>query len=439
MKKSNYNIIIRRKNASLIYNSFTNTYVALSNKVCDAFESLDIEQFKEKFDMSFKKMCEFGIIIPDNRDELALIRYKNKKAVFGSRELSMVIYPTQDCNLKCWYCYENHVPNTRMSQEVISRIKKYVMKSLAKNAFDAYSVTLFGGEPFIDFDNIAYPLLTELKDIVEKAGKKFTCFFVTNASLINDKIINKLKKLRPHFQITLDGDKNHHNKVRIWKRNNKPTFDHILLVIHKLCDEFNGEKFFLTLRINYDNNALEGLLNVLDRIKDLDRKKIFIHFERVWQTEKESTDESKSKFRDVLFQYIKEGFCVNQGTFRGFPYSCPSDLMNTIVINYDGSVHKCNGRTLSKATQYGKLKSDGTIDINMDLLSKRLAVATLEHQQCLTCKMLPVCMGPCSQKLLENNGKWSKNICSMGSIDTSLSDYLLMDFSVKLLVQKYNE
>ena len=75
----------------------------------------------------------------------------------------------------------------------------------------------------------------------------------------------------------------------------------------------------------------------------------------------------------------------------------------------------------------------------MDLLSKRLAVATLEHQQCLTCKMLPVCMEPCSQKLLENNGKWSKNICSMGSIDTSLSDYLLMDFSVKLLVQKYNE
>lgn len=55
------------------------------------------------------------------------------------------------------------------------------------------------------------------------------------------------------------------------------------------------------------------------------------------------------------------------------------------------------------------------------------------------CKMLPVCMGPCSQKLLENEGKWSKEICSMGSIDSNLTDFLLMDFWVKSMIEKYNE
>ena len=42
MKKSRYNIIIRSEKASLIFNSFTNSYIALSNNVCSDFESLQI-------------------------------------------------------------------------------------------------------------------------------------------------------------------------------------------------------------------------------------------------------------------------------------------------------------------------------------------------------------------------------------------------------------
>ena len=100
---------------------------------------------------------------------------------------------------------------------------------------------------------------------------------------------------------------------------------------------------------------------------------------------------------------------------------------------------RINGRTLSKNTQYGILKADGTIDIDEDLIAQRLAIATFENKECLNCKMLPVCMGPCSQKLLEHNGKWSKDICSLKSIDTSLSDYLITDFWVKSMIERYNE
>lgn len=439
MKKSKYNIIIRRENASLIFNSFTNSYLAISNQVCDAFESFTIEDFSLKYKKSYHKMCSLGVLIPESKDELSEIRYKNKIAAFNSRELRIVVYPTQDCNLKCWYCYENHIPHTLMKQETIDRIIKYVEKSVAKNTFDEIYVTLFGGEPFIHFDTIAYPLLSKIKKMVENVGKTFSCFFVTNASLIDEKIIIKLKRLKPHFQITLDGDKERHDQVRIWKNGNKPTFEHILWVVHRLCSGIDGENFFLTLRINYDNITLKSLPQVLEKIKDIDRKKVYIHFERVWQTEGESTKEDKDLFRQILRKFIEAGFCVNQGTFRGYPYSCPSDTRSSIVINYDGTIHKCNGRTLSKQTQYGVLNEDGTLNIDEGKMAKRLSIATFEHKECLHCKMLPVCMGPCSQKLLEMDGKWSKEICSMGSIDTSLSDYLLMDFWVKNMVEKYNK
>ena len=113
-------------------------------------------------------------------------------------------------------------------------------------------------------------------------------------------------------------------------------------------------------------------------------------------------------------------------------------MNNSIVINYDGSIHKCNGRTLSRLTKYGVLKNDGSLDIDENLLAKRLSVATFENKECLSCKMLPVCMGPCSQKMLEHNGEWSRNICSLRSLDTSLNDYLVTDFWVKSMVEKYN-
>lgn len=163
MKKSNYNIIIRSEKASLIFNSFTNSYIALSNVVCNAFESLSIEDFKHKYEKSYHKLCDNGVIIPKTKDELAIIRYRNKVATFGSRELRIVVYPTQDCNLKCWYCYENHIPHTRMNQDTICKVIKFVEKSINENSFDDFYITLFGGEPFTDFDTIAYPLLKHLK------------------------------------------------------------------------------------------------------------------------------------------------------------------------------------------------------------------------------------------------------------------------------------
>lgn len=438
MKKSEYNIILRQDNASVIFNSFTNSYIALSKTVCDAFESLPVEEFKKKHEYTYLNLCKIGVIIPSSKDEMAIIRYKNKMAIFASRELRIVIYPTQDCNLKCWYCYESHIPHTLMKQDTINKIIKFVKNSIKENSFDDFYITLFGGEPFISFNTIAYPLLKSLKEIIESAGKHFSVFFVTNASLINESIISKLNEIKPHLQITLDGNKQYHDKIRIHKDGDKPTFDHTLWVLHKITQDVKGENFFITLRINYDNRTLEGIPEILEKIKDIDRKKIFIHFERVWQTENESTEHTKSTLKSIIKDFIKEGFCVNQGTFNGYPYSCPSDMNNSIVINYDGTIHKCNGRTLSNHTKYGILNEDGTLNLNEDLLAKRHSVSTFENKECLNCKMLPVCMGPCSQKLLENNGKWSKNICSLRSLDTSLNDYLMTDFFVKSMIEKYN-
>lgn len=435
MKKSNYNISVKRENGTLIFNSFTNNYVVLPNLVYHDFLQETIEDFLRIHPTAYKTLEENGMIIPNAKDEMALLEYKNKTAIYASRRQNIIVYPTQDCNLKCWYCYESHVPNTRMSEKVMENIIKFITLKLKENAFDELFVTFFGGEPLTDFNRIAFPLCVKLKGLVEKEGKTFSCFFVTNASLIQEDTIEKFKIIKPRLQITLDGNKERHNKVRIWKKTEAPTYEHIMWAIHRLAEEID-EDYFITFRINYDNDTLKGLLDVLNDIKDIQPQKLYVHFERVWQTIGSAGSEQKEEIKKIMLEFVKHGFCVDQGRFNGFPYACPSDAKSTIVVNYDGTIHKCNGRTLSKQTQYGILHDDGTLTLDEDLLSMRLSRSTFEHKECLACKMLPMCMGPCSQKLLETDWKWTKGICSMQGIDTSLSDYLLIDFLSKSLINE---
>lgn len=69
-----------------------------------------------------------------------------------------------------------------------------------------------------------------------------------------------------------------------------------------------------------------------------------------------------------------------------------------------------------------------TIDPNIK--AKRMGLATFENNRCLNCIMLPQCLGPCSQKLLEA-GAVNDDICSLASLDISLEEYLTIDFEMK--------
>lgn len=51
----------------------------------------------------------------------------------------------------------------------------------------------------------------------------------------------------------------------------------------------------------------------------------------------------------------------------------------------------------------GSLKSDGTISWNT-LHRKRMQATPLNFQSCIECSILPICVGGCSQRLIENEG-----------------------------------
>lgn len=440
IKKSNYNIRIPAGNIVVYYNSFSDQFIAISPGVDNSFCAKDWKELLEtKHPVHLAKLKELGFIIDINRNELSEIRFQNKQEAFNSREQLLMVYPTQDCNLKCWYCYESHVPDSFMSKEVQDRIVYQIEKRIEQNVFDSLRLSFFGGEPMLRFSTIAYPLAKRLKDIVTDAGKSFQTFFITNATLIGDKEIDMLKEINPYFQITIDGNRNKHNVVRVRKYTEDTTYDNIIGAVKGIVRRIYNPEYknpIVTVRINYDNNTLINLQDLIGDLEDIDRSAIMIHLERVWQTLGSVDDRQRMLLKKTISYLTSQGFYVSHGIFGKKRISCPAESVNYFIVNYDGNLYRCNGRTLLPEQKEGILAENGDLIWDEPKQAARLGLATFENPRCLDCKMLPRCMGPCSQKLMEHNG-FTEQICALNTMDITLSDYLLMEFEKRMTICGY--
>lgn len=58
--------------------------------------------------------------------------------------MALTIMPTEACNFRCPYCYEDHIPRS-MSQDTVEHIKNYIAAEAPH--FERVSISWFGGEP----------------------------------------------------------------------------------------------------------------------------------------------------------------------------------------------------------------------------------------------------------------------------------------------------
>ena len=439
MKQSKYNIFIPVKGFTIVYNSFTDKFIGISHEVVKCLnESTCLDIFCQNYRNVSDQLISLGMIVDDDFNELAILRTNHDMEVKHDKKLYVMIYPTQDCNLKCWYCYESHVAGSRMKEPVREATYNAIIKKLESREFESLLVGFFGGEPLTDFYNIAYPLSIQLKQVAEDKGIRFATFFVTNASLMDDKMINCLAEINPLFQITLDGTKEKHDKVRIWKKDNQGTYETIINAIKKISNSIKNnfsDDPVLTIRFNYDNQTLKNMDSLIADLDGTNKENVIIHFERVWQTRHLIDDEQRRLLTNAMKNFVKEGYMITHGVFRRKNVSCPADTYDFMIVNYDGKLYKCNGRTLTPESSEGELLDDGTIKWNEERLRKRFGKIAFENETCLSCKLLPLCMGPCSQKLMEE-GNYCKTICSLNSIDFSFVDFLKIEFEMRYLLQK---
>lgn len=122
-------------------------------------------------------------------------------SAFSQRRLNLILFPTERCNLRCVYCYEDFQVG-RMRPDVVSAIKALLDRRSAD--LDALDLSWFGGEPLLAKD-IVYDL-SEYAQQRAKAGLSYRANMTTNGYLLDVDTASRLVALGvTFFQISLDG------------------------------------------------------------------------------------------------------------------------------------------------------------------------------------------------------------------------------------------
>lgn len=100
-------------------------------------------------------------------DEISLLRYRNHQHIYADRDYSLFLNPTLECNFSCWYCYETHEKGY-MSEKMIEKIKKHIIYMIEKIHINSLTLSWFGGEPLLYFNEVVYPISLFAKEICEK-------------------------------------------------------------------------------------------------------------------------------------------------------------------------------------------------------------------------------------------------------------------------------
>ena len=332
-----------------------------------------------------------------------MMKMKKKKirniflnSVENSSIFRLTINPTLDCNFRCWYCYETHKKNTKISNKNISLIKKLINNILDK--FDTIEIAFFGGEPLLEFYNIILPLIKYTSEISNNKNKNYYITFTTNGYLINDEIIGKLKQYNIGLsQITLDGGEYTHNRTRISKDGN--SFIRIINNIKKFTDA--NLPVLIRINVTKDNIIYSNdLISHLSKFSEHQKNNITISIQQVWQ------DIKNDIFDEILELYKK----LDKIGYRIYPIKrdyirsiCYADKRYSAVINWDGRVFKCTALDFESTKEDGVLSSDGNLKID-NQFDIRLNTR-FNNKLCKNCRILPLCNGGCSKNIDLSKGK----------------------------------
>lgn len=175
---------------------------------------------------------------PFNEEDLILWKKQKAKLVGEKVELqNLCLVLSQDCNMRCIYCYENggSFNKTRKIMDC-STIKKIVDWWISKipQEISLVRVEFYGGEPLLNISGFMYAI-EYINEKMKQLNKKVRYFVITNGTLINGEILEVLKINKVTVTLSIDGDRESQN-VNRRLLGNQDSYDIAIQNLHRLLD-----------------------------------------------------------------------------------------------------------------------------------------------------------------------------------------------------------
>jgi len=396
VKFSKYNIIRNINGTNYVYNSVTKAFLKADDENVIDFQNSKLKNVETFFEPELlTELIDNGFVLDDKYDELKALEYVYRKNFFNTKDLTLILTPSFECNFACPYCFEAPQKGTRTSEVYFSALRSYAEKYF--KAYRHVELSLFGGEPLLLIDKFA-ELLTETEKLSEKYSFSYSTSITTNGSLLNKKIIHLLVKHHCQtLQITIDGGVESHNRTRAFEKNGAPSFKILMNIINNDLFEYfeQGAPFYL--RINLQNNSVEDIRNALQCVDKDVRQFVTVVIRAVYSTEcyKANNANSVENLLEYYDMASKLGFKVSINKY--FNRSCEACCDEGVFyVTPDLGVWKCVNTMSLPDGKIGSITEDGEMIIDAEkMVNWYRAADCFSDQECLNCKMLPECFGGC--------------------------------------------
>lgn len=281
--------------------------------------------------------------------------------------LHLVLLPTEVCNFRCVYCYEDF-RYKRMEPWVVRGAKALISRRAASLA--QLTISWFGGEPLLARDVID-DVMGHVREISRlHPNLRIASDATTNGYLLTPAVADRLLDLGvTRYQISFDGPREWHDKKRVLA-GGKGTFDWIwgnLLALRGMNRDFT-----VTIRVHVDRTNAEVIPRFIDECAEAfggdSRYEMFIRgLSRLGGPNDADLPVFEKEEGEAVFEKLR-AYARSRGmrtmVARASDSICYAARANSFVVRANGRLNKCTVSLEHPNNQVGHIREDGTVQID---------------------------------------------------------------------------
>jgi uncharacterized protein len=434
MQASRFNVQVPLpdRNEVFLMNTFSDAQLLVSPDVAALLERISGGQsrFDDEERDTVDALIENGFLVESRADETQSLDQYFHTLREDTEQLRVTVLTTLQCNFACDYCFQGDHGDynkfaEKMSLETASKVIDWIEERMDALRPEKFVLTLFGGEPLLNLP-VAYYLAERCRDLCTERGIQPGVSLITNGLLLTPEVVDRLVACGLYgIKITLDGDRETHNRMRPL-RGRQGTFDKIIDNVRRVA-----HKVPITIGGNFDESSADTYPALLDYLREQEfaDKIVKINFKPIIKAPETtpkgvipltlvgsgdkplngtcmtSAGAGSTKGSSVCdschFVDEKMAFLRSETRKRGFPTPdgvhmgpCEIHRRHAHTIGPDGSLYACPGFTGSKTDSTGHI--DGRQEAWRQVAAERFEHLSPKKEECGDCSFIPVCGGGCS-------------------------------------------
>ncbi len=432
MRQSMFNVRVPLPDRDEVFlmNTLTDAQLLVSRDVSDLLTRA--ERGDRSFDAdereSLETLRDNGFLVQTRTEERAALDELFANLREDTEQMRLTVLTTLQCNFACDYCMQgDHGDHNKfahkMSLETAHRIVDWVRQRFDQVRPQKFVITFFGGEPLLNVPVIRI-IAEGCAALSAERGIRQGISLITNGLLLTPELVDSLLPLGLRgVKITLDGDRDTHNRMRPL-RGRQGTFDKIIENVRQVA-----HKVAITIGGNFDETSVDSYPALLDYLREQDfadhiakinfkpiikftatQPKGLIPVTAVGTDGKplggacmtgagagsgggmcDSCNFAEEKMSFLLDETRRHGFPTIDGVHMG---PCEIHRRHAYTVGIDGSLYACPGFGSEPTEAIGHIDPQHAPAVPSAV--ERYERLSPLKEECGDCTFIPVCGGGCS-------------------------------------------